>query len=245
MADEQIPSNNEAIATTMRLMQVHTGLTRTIVETAGCAAGGLIQLRSHERGLEKHDDITLQLKTDLLAMIRSIYLQFSTQLKQPIDAGDHKALKGLLDGMLESKYDYKLNTLLHGYIKAFPSSQMAQQVLQAMAHNLIIHTNNVARWSVALLAMANYAHCTKAITNPVNELASTVGDTIVETHDMALESVDAILDKANASLDSLAAAENKIFAHLIAEGLEPVTAFENASKRFEKRIHKALYPEKT
>lgn len=238
MAEEADPDKMAVVAT--KLMQVHAGTAHAIAQTATCLAGGLIQLRSHERGIEKHDDVVAQIKTELIDCINDTYREFSDQLQDDTDYNNHEAVKLVLDKLLGLSYGTKLNTLTTKYTDAFPNSVLAKQVLIALANNLHVHLNVVARWLVVLLTTAHLARRADAITNAIEELASNVGTSLMESHAHTIVEVNTAFDKAAKELDDLAIAENKVYTHLLGEGYTAEEALTEVERRFHVRIQKVL-----
>lgn len=245
-----MPENNpdpeqlkKILTAATRLMQVHGRSMEAIASVAMQTAGGMVQLRSHERGIELHDDVTDQIKKELLDIIRKTYTAFALELQAPLDPDDGAGLTARLDVLMAIPYGDQLDSLGKRYKGAFKKSKLAMLILVEITRAIHAQLDQVAKWLVALVAVALHARNAGAIMNDRDELVTSLTTNINEAIGHTVDEVEHTFMRADPQLDAIAVLENKHFCYLLKEGYEPQKAFEITETKYKDKVQKVLYPE--
>lgn len=223
----------------MELMKAQAALAAAMSDTVSVIGGTLLQLRSHERGVEGHDDIVLVMKDEVVTVTETAmdWVVDVIESAANVQYTNKPGLESVIDRAIGGDYAGACETVTAKYAPAF-SNRLAKRVLADAGKFFVEALDHVARSAVATAAMAGYAKHHAVISNA--DVWSVVANSIKSIRGRLRGSVDGIVDNADAELDGLAAKENGFFNHLLDEGYDENTAVAIVETRFSGRIRAKL-----
>jgi hypothetical protein len=224
-----------------RLMQVHVALTSSIIGTANCLAGGLLQLRAHERSLEGHDDIMVIVKDELIAEVKSIYADVLNCLSSDVTSKDTQRLHEQYAAMCDVPIRKRLDVIITKYKPAFKQSKIAPAIMDAYIHNLVQSLDSDIRAIMALFAMSLYAHEVGAINNEKDTLPELLKQSINDGAPYIEGEIDKVFDLVSHDFDEIAKFENQLFEKLTGEGHSESDALVLIHKQTGERVRALLF----
>lgn len=206
------------------LERTHAAVTREFARTAATTAAILLQLRSHERALEHHDDIVLVLKSELLDAVCATYNTMAELLNTVPDFTDDKAAAAFMDNAASSGYGKRVAGLCDGYAKAFPNSDMARALLVEIQAMLVKSLDSSVRALVMFLRVCDDAIKRGMLANPRPSLLTELAKGIKQACDMTVIDVNNMCDYACPAMDAVAVKEHGEFMKAVADGKAPAAA---------------------
>lgn len=220
----------EHAAVTQRLVTGYNTLAEAIHELTRMAAGGMLQLRCHERSIEDHDDVVKIMAADLGVTLSTLVKKLATLLDDANGWKDNNVNINVLDRMLACAYGKIIGEQLHRYDKAF-KSEFAVVIIDMTVDNIKCSLDQVCRAMTALHVTGLYARSQNVIDN--KSVAAVITDYISSAMAVVGTEIEATGDRANRDLDKIAAEEARYYHELKASGCSREEAWARISAKFD------------
>ena len=222
----------------MELMKAQTLLAAALTETVSIVGGTMLQLRSHERAVEQHDDIVAVIKSEVLEIVEAALDRIIGYVESSTTAyDDNNGIVKMIDDMWDVSYSDGFKAVAEKYKPAFAHA-LAHRVLTDMGEYFTYAFDQVVKAAVATGVMAGYAKANGVISN--DSVWEVVAEVITTIRKQFSEQVTEIFDKADTELDDIAKKENAFFEHLLDEGYDASEAVGMVEQRFADRISARL-----
>lgn len=222
----------------MDLMKAQATLAAALAESVSIVGGTMLQLRSHERGVEHHDDIVAVIKAEVLQIADAALDRIIGYVATATTAYDDKdGIARMVDDMWDVAYSKSFKLVAEKYKPAFKHA-LAHRVLTDMGEYFTYAFDQIVKAAVATGAVAGYAKANEVISN--DNVWEVVAEAITAIRNQFNDQVTEIFDKADADLDDIATKENAFFEHLLNEGYEEDAAVGLVEQRFADRISEKL-----
>lgn len=227
-------------AAASRVMESHNAATSAYSKTAAILAAAMIQLRTHERGIEGHDDIVLQLKDTLLELIKDTYTKAADTVRLVPDYGDQARALATVDKLLELPYSARLTFIMHGYATAFKKSKMAVAILEELPDMLAAMIDDSLRKTVAFMMICDHAISNNILGNKRGELVNELAAGVAKAVELTEFEVNGVFDYACPELDVIAVKENQCFVQCLEAGHSNRTALPVANANLKAEINEVM-----
>ena len=232
----------EQQAAVKELISANVRLTVALHTLAQVLAGGFIQLRSHERGSFNHDDVTLNLKTETLAIIQQTY-ESVYEVIQGCTPQTVIDIEKLQMPVCEVPYKAGIKALFEKYAGAYNGSKLSHKLLIVISATVGEGLDAVFAQLITTYASSFRAKEVGAVENEFSELPGITCRLIGIVWSDLLAEIETTFDKATPALDRIAAAENKYYTYLVKEGYADIDAQQAVEKRYHGRVRKILFPD--
>jgi hypothetical protein len=222
-------------------MQTHVALTNAIIGTANCLAGGLLQLRAHERGIEGHDDIVVIIKDELMATVKTIYSDALDCLTSGVTSKDTQVLQAQYTAMCAVPIRDRLVAVVTRYKPAFKKSKAVPAIMDAYLYNLAQSLDSDIKAIMTLFAVSLYASEVGAIENAKDSLPEIVKQSINDGMPYIEGEIDKVFDLVSPELDAIAQLEHQMFEQLVGDGISESDALVTIHKQTGDRVRALLF----
>ena len=208
----------------------------------------LIQLRSHERGVEGHDDITPHIKEALLACVTDNHMELLSVLTGAEDEFEKARPEQFVelgqrwtDRLGQIPYSDKLDEIGARYIKAFPNDPLAQFLLGSMGDLIGDGITNMLPTIVNLILVGVEGRQARIVDSQQGCVLDQIEQSArANLKAIAYSAVDHLFEQACPVLDNLASQETARFRYLVAEGTSQLDAAIQVRSEFKDKITRAL-----
>jgi len=238
MPDTNSPISELDVVT--KLLRLHVNMMLSVTNTANCVVGGIIQLRSHERTLEKHDDVVLIYTNTILGCIKNTYYRAIDCLDTNVRSDDVDAILKQLDSALHLPYAAELSDITNQLSKSFKVSPMAPTVLDVLNTNITSYIADDIKSIFALIVFSIYAHETGVIINDIDAILSSIKKGIDIMWDPIGSNINDIFDCVSEHLTKITVDEDKLYKYLLDEGYDKIEATCEVQKRMRERVQKVI-----
>ena len=225
---------------TIALLAVNAKLGMAVSNLAMCIGGGMIQLRSHERGTLGHDDVTENLKNELTTFIDDLIRAIRIEMES-IAAENTETVRNNKERISGLAYRESVTALVMKYQPAF-TTKLSTRIIKLFAELMCACIENILARTADLWVLSWESRDADAIANEYNELDAITTKILTIQWEGFSESINKVFESASPELDAVADAENKRYTYLLAEGYDDKSAMEKIEKEFKGRVRSILYP---
>ena len=246
--DDQDPTQAEKQQAAMLAIHTQQRLSRLVAGTLGQMAGIVLQLRSHERWMEHHDDVTKHIGSDLIESVVATYGgfiegldRFESQMEETRNDDESTAVMSRFRVALE-RYPYldRLDGIGARYLGAFQNDPLARFILTNLGELL---GSTITESIPAMIGLLQGSMAARRV--GIIELDGTIVGCLRDAHHdgmerVAREAVAELFERACPELDRTAIMETRRFNYLVAEGSQPSQAAQMTRERFQDRVARIL-----
>lgn len=227
-------------AAAAQLMALQNATPRSYATLGMTVSSGLVQLRSHERAVEGHDDVMIQLKIWVLDTLEQAFKHAAKVLVTRPAAVTTTAAKAELDTMMDSGYRQHLKEKMTAYSRSFTQSEMAVELLLRLPDLIADLVDDSLRKTQALKLACYAAVSAGAVKNTVHELVNSIAEAVGRIAELVTLESDEAFDASGPELDAVARRELKLYRECIANGHTADTALHAVSKAMQTEVAECL-----
>jgi hypothetical protein len=221
------------------LIAAQIALNIEIAKTIGSVAGVLLRLRSHERAVDNHDDVTVVLTKEVVAWIDGYIADVTSYLKK-IKSGSCitvAAGAALTVELRRLRNHHDLADIFNKYVVGY-ESKMTRFILMKAGAAVSKQLHTLVGAGAELITIAGYAKSISAIDN--NDEVEIVTDQFVHLSTFIGKEVIRCVDTITPALDKVAADENAGYNKLLVSGMSAADAMIAINKDLGDNLSKAL-----
>jgi len=243
MDDPKIQAIRQRIFTAQQMA------THAVASIFAAAGSFLIQLRSHERGVEDHDDISAHIKSEISTCLVDNHMALLTALAGAEAEFERAAPDRVVeigqkwtDRLGEIPYSDNLDAIGAKYIKAFPNDSMAQFLLESTGDTIGAAITGALPAIVNLLAVGVEGRRAKVIDSMFGSTLDHMEQVAsAHIHELVSVSIDFMFEQVDDTLDQLAFQETKRFYYLVSEGSSKLDAACQVRAEFKDEIQASMH----
>lgn len=218
------------------LERTHTGVTAEFASIANTTASVLLQLRSHERALENHDDVVLVIKDIVLQAVCNAHDGIADLAAKVPDFNNNANTDKFIADATGLDYHARLLRVSDGYAAAFPNAAMARALLLALPELIATHIDAAVMKLAVFMRVCDDAMQRKLLANPRQQLIAQLVAGVRKACETTTDDVESMMEYACPELDKLALAEHAVFVKAVEAGAGTDAALKEANSSIRAQV---------